>query len=485
MLKPFKHQAWELMNHAHTEARGLFWEPGTGKTKPVIDTAAELFQSGRIDAMLVLAPNMVHRNWVSDELPKHLPERLQARTATHIWYSKKSKTKQHAASYQHVLNYEGFAVLVMSYNSVLTAAGQKAWKGFLKKRRCLYVLDESHRIKSPNAKSSKRVMSSKGAAQFRRCLTGTPITNKPFDLYNQLRFLDPFVWQRYGLHTFSMFKNFFGIWKTFKTEANGKEITFTKCVTYRNLDILREEVARLGSRVLKEDVLDLPPKLYSRVYVELTPAQKRAYRDLRDELETTIAGEDAPLTAAMAMTRLLRFQQVVCGYLPRSDDDATLFDLPGGNPRLDALAQYCEQELEGRKVIVWARFTRDIDLITGHKLLAKDCVRYDGQTSDEDRRKALDEFQHGGVPIFVGNPAALSSGVTLHAAHDMVYYSNNFRYDERLQTEDRVHRIGQVHPCKYVDFIASGTVDEHILRALLNKQDVASQITGDTIKDWI
>ncbi len=474
--EPFNHQHEEFIHHADDEARGLFWEMGTGKTKTVIDEVSYLFEEGKIDGLLVVAPNGVHRNWVSDELPTHMPDRVLARTACHIWYS--TDSKRHRISFESVLNHRGLSILVMSYDAVMTTRGCKAWKEFLKKRRCLYVLDESQRIKNPGAKRSRRIVGSHMAAPYRRCLSGTPIANSPFDFYNQARFLDPEVWVPFGISDFGSFKAYFGIWETWATRTGQN---YPKCIAYRNIEVLSRLMSELGSRVTKEEVLDLPPKLYSKRHFDLSLQQAELYGRMKEEVILEL--ETGQLTTMLAIVRLLRFQQITCGYLPESDENRTLVDIPGGNPRLDLLVETCEDL--NQKAIIWCRFRRDIELIHEHPFFKEKCVIADGSVTGESRSRNLDAFQKGDVQFLLGNPAAIGVGVTLHAAKTVIYYSNSFSAEQRWQSEDRAHRIGQDQPVNYIDLMAAGTVDEKIIASLRSKADIASQITGDNIKEWI
>jgi len=468
--KPFPYQLAEFEEHAKTAARILPWEQGTGKTKVVVDTAAFLYAEGEIDGLLVIAPNGVHRNWVSDEIPTHMPDDVDV--LCHTWWS--TDAKWHLESYERALKHPGLAVLTMSYNAVMTKRGQTAWKKFLQRRKCLYVLDESQKIKNPGAKVSRRIMPSSKAAAYRRCLSGTPIDNSPFDIYNQLKFLDPEVWNRRGLRTFAAFKMKYGVWETWQT-ANG---AFPKCVAYRNLEDLQEAMSTLGRRITKSEVLrDLPEKLYSKRYVEMTPAQRKAYRTLSDDY--MVEFEQGLVTANLAITRLLRFQQIACGYIPT--DDGKLQVLPEN--RLTTLADLCDDL--AHKAIIWARFRRDIERISAHPTFQDRCVVVDGSVCGQARGLALESFQSGDVQFLVANPAAIGTGVTLHSAQTVIYYSNSFKLSDRLQSEDRAHRIGTRHAVHYIDMVCSGTVDERIVESLRKKVDVASQITGDKLKEWI
>jgi SNF2 family DNA or RNA helicase len=474
--KPYDHQHEEFTHHGADPIRGLFWEQGTGKTKPVLDSTTYLYEEEEIDGLCVIAPNGVHRNWVSDEIEAHVPDRVAERIRSHVWYS--TDTQKHKRSFAGTLKHEGLAVLVMSYNAVWTGRGRDAWKAFLKNRRCMYVLDESHRIKSPGTKWSKRLLGSKVAAPYRRVLTGTPVAESPFDIYNQLRFLDGDVWRPYGIQNFAAFKTFFGVWETLYTRD---ERPYPHCVSYRNLEILYKHIHELGSRVTKDEVLDLPPKIYSKRYFELTPAQKRMYKELADDCVVEAAcGE---LTAILAIVKLLRFQQICCGYLPASDDDDTLVPIPGDNPRLDLLVDICTDL--PHQAILWARFREDHRLISGHKLFRDNCVVVNGEVTGPARDEALDRFKRGDVQFLVASPAAIGMGHTLNMAKTCVYYSNSFSLTDRIQSEDRPHRIGQDDKVHYVDIAATGTVDMRIIDSLRDKRSLSNSLTGDTLLEWI
>ncbi len=457
--------------------RGEFWEQGTGKTKPIIDSTAFLYEEKEIDGLVVIAPNGVHRNWVSDEMVAHMPDRVMERMKSHVWYS--TDAKYHARAFEETLNHDGLASLVMSYNAVWTKRGRDAWKAFLKRRRCMYVLDESHRIGEPGAKWTMRIMGSKVAAPYRRVLTGTPTGGKPFKTYTQLKFLEPDVWKKYGISDFTTFKTFFGIWETCYTKDDR---AYPNCVAYKNLDIMNHELLRLGSRLLKDDVLDLPPKVYSKRYFMPTPKQKALYNQLKEEFE--IESAMGTLTAELAIVRLLRLQQIVCGYLPGSDDDDELVAIPGGNPRLDLLTEVCEDI--GHQAIIWARFQEDHRLISQHKKFAGNCVMVNGTVTGKPRDAAIDLFKSGDVQYLVASPSAIGMGYTLNMAKTCIYYSNSFHLIDRLQSEDRPHRIGQDAKVQYIDLCAEKLqADTKIIETLRKGLHLSEVVQGDTFREWI
>lgn len=492
--KPFKHQEEELTNHWRDPSRAILWEQGTGKTKEAIDQACALYAAGLVDAVVVAAPNGVHRNWVSDEIPAHVPDEILAQCAHHAWRNQSASTKWHQAAVEKVLKHPGFSWLVMSYDAIMTNGGRDALWRFLKKRRVIYIVDESHNIKSPSAKRTIRIVSSGRYAAYRRVLSGTPVAQGPFDIYSQLKFLDEEFWDRNGFSSYNAFKTHFGVWFTAADckEVHGYDPGYDKLLGYRNLDQLQKILSSVSTRVLKEEVLDLPPKLYTKRYYELTKEQVRLYEALKEDyLVETLSGKlvEAPL----AIVRLLRFQQICNGYVGVEGDEEPTELIPGGNPLLDALGEWTET-LGERKTIIWARFTKDIDLIM--ELLGSkggQAVRYDGTITDEEAFDNSERFKRGDAQFIVANPSKGKEGLTWNMAWHVGYYSNSFKLLDRLQSEDRAHRIGLDHPVDYTDFIAQYTIGDkthdtvvsHIVRSLRNKYDIASQITGDELKDWI
>ena len=478
--KPFQHQLEIWRKTRDLSSHALHLEQGTGKTKLVIDEATWLHGRGEINGFFVLAPNGVHRNWVVEEIPVHMPEATLARCRAHWYDGGRAATKRHEQRLEWLTSTPpgDLAVLAMSYDSMMTEHGRRAAWEFLRRRRCMYALDEARRIKSPAAKRTKRVVASGVHAPYRRTLDGTPVTNGPFDIYCPIQFLDPDFWKRKGISSFSGFKVMFADWKQV-TIAGGRKIDLVD--GYKNLNLLQGWLEEIGTRVTKDEVLDLPPKMFTRRSFDLTPEQERVYRDLRDSFLTFLESGEL-VTATLALTRLLRLQQVTCGYVP-ADADQSLQDIGKSNPRLDLLGELCADT--PHKTIIWSRFSRDIDKICA--LLGGQAVRYDGKVDQAGRAVALDRFQKpgGDAKFFVANPQAAGEGLTLHAARTVIYYANSFNLADRLQSEDRAHRIGQQHPVEYIDLVASGTVDEHVVRTLVKKLDIAAQITGDSIRQWL
>ncbi len=484
--RPFKHQEFRF-RFRDEPAWGIFWEQGTGKSKQTLDTAAYHYELGNIDAMLIVAPNGVHWNWVENQIPAHLPDRIPR----HILYyqTSKSGTQWHQRAVKAFFKQDKkqLLILAISYNGFMTKKGKKlVWK-FLKKYRCLYVLDEGHFIKSPGAKRTISIVASGRYAPYKRILTGTPIAQGAFDAFSQMKFLDEFFWRKYQLGSYNAFKNYFGVWRKAKDvlEESGYDPGFDQLLGYRYLEELKDIMASLSDRITKEDAgLDLPPELYSKRYYEMLPAQQKAYDELRDTYITELE-DGAIIEGDLAIVRLLRLQQITCGYAQTdAKEPIRLVDPKGRNPRLQAALDDAEGMSHG--AIFWCRFRHDVDqLMEGLHVRKLKAVRFDGRISDDECKESVKTFQAGKAQFFVANLAKGVTGLDLFMARTVNYYSSNFNLIDRLQSQARAHRIGQKYPVNVVDYMAKGTVDEHITKALRTKKLVASLITGDTLRDWI
>lgn len=483
--KPFDHQLEVLKRSAITEAFALFMDMGTGKSKVIIDTANHLYEQGLIDAVVVCAPNGVHRNWVINEIPTHTPDHIEWVAA----YYNAGAGKKEQQAWDKTFATPGLKWFCFNIESGSNKKGQDALSMCVKGARVLFVIDESQRIKSPGAKRTKFIVGLARHAAYRRILTGTPITQSPLDFYAQLKFLDPTIC---GFGTYTAFKSHHAIIEQRKTNSNRRG-SYDHIVGYRNIAELEQRVAPHCYRVKKTDCLDLPDKLYEKVYVQLTPEQKRIYNQLvkdsvavlKEEFSENIPPElrhlsdedlllwfaESKLTTKNAMIKLLRLQQVVGGSVP--DDDGNVTEVASN--RLKTLLELVE-DING-KVIIWARFRYDIQSIITSLTEAygpEAVVAFYGDVSNADRMEAVQRFQSDPeCRFFIGQQHSAGTGLTLTAATNAVYYSNDFSLEARLQSEDRCHRIGQYNKVTYFDMVAEGTVDEKILTALATKKTMA------------
>lgn len=483
VIQPFEHQAHHLATHAHKKAWGLLWEQGTAKTKPVVDTISLMYANNRIDAVVVVAPPGVERNWNTDEIPKHMPPEIRQATRVEVFQTKRKGTKDHKWRMETLPEHNGLAILLISYNAFMTKEGKAAVTAMLKKRRTIMILDESHNIKTPKAKRTQALCRSGPLALYKRILTGTPIASTPFDVYSQIRFLDNDFWKRKGIGGAVEFRQFFGEWLT-RAEVQqrlGYDPGYDKLLGYKNLDLLQEWLSEITDRYLKIDVLDLPDKLYQKRYLEMSSVQRALYQEMEEELRVVVRTGDM-VEGQLPIVKLLRLQQILCGYLPTDRDEEPTVRIEDKNPRIGVMEQLRDEI--SCQTLVWARFREDVNQLMD--LLGDEAVRYDGAVDDDQAEINKIKFQKGDAKWFVGTAAKGGPGLTLHMAKTVVYYSNSFKLIDRLQSEDRAHRAGMdKNPVNYIDLAVPDTIDEKIIFNLRDKVDIASQVTGDNLKEWI
>jgi SNF2 family DNA or RNA helicase len=471
--QPYKHQLEEFENKKDTLAYALFWEQGTGKTKEILDQVQYLAEKGEIDSLLIVAPNMIHINWIKEEIPTHLG---LENYVTHYYESSKAANKSHIAACEALLKTKDFAILAMSYDAFITVKGKDFAKKFLTKKKCMYILDESTRIKTPGSKRTKTIVASGRYAKYKRILTGTPVTQGPFDVYAPIKFLDETFWKRNGLASYSCFKNYFGL---FEQKINrGTNRSYELLLGYQRLDEMNEILKPITSRVVKSEVLDLPEKTYTKRFFEMTKEQIAMYKAMRDEFIVFI-GQNDVIEAPLALTRILKLHQITCGYIP--DENNTFHQISEVNPRLEAFKEVIEDITT--PTIIWCRFKKDIELI--ESVIGDRMVRFDGSVDNDQRQENLKLFKSGEKQFFVSTTEVGGTGLTLNEAKTVIYYTNNYKLENRLQSEDRCHRVGQNDTVLYIDIIAQNTIDEHIVKALRKKLDISRIITGDEVKEWL
>lgn len=511
--KPFAHQDSIFKETRDKESFAINGEQGTGKTKIIIDTTAWNYSRNRVRGLIVIAPNGVHRNWVNDEIPKHLPDYIPR--ICRFWDSDKAGTKKYQRHMDELFaNGDELRILAVNIESVLNKNCFKLIEKFLFTFESIFVNDESHRIKDMKATCTKRILKFRQSAKMRRNASGTP-GDKPEDFYPQYYFLDPDI---LGMSSYTQFKNRYiemvqdpyevlrreGIDTDPRKALAGlkrhevEQVYLLRHIqkrskfatlsakdekgkpVYRNLDELYALMAPHTSRILKKDCLDLPDKIYKTIYTKMGKKQETLYKSIRDELIAEF--EDQELTTPLALTKILRLQQIVGGFFPTDDGDVLPID---DSNRIKTLKDIL-QDING-KVIIWARFVPEIKEILS-VLPPDQTVSYFGGVDDDEKEQAKIKFNTDpNVKYFVGNQESGGTGLTLlgnqeipkESLEAMIYYSNNFSYITRSQSEDRGHRIGLKNPIAYIDIIAPGTIDEKIISALLSKKDVAGKLNGD------
>ena len=469
--QPYEHQLKALTMSWDKEYFAYFMEMGTGKSKVLIDNIAMLYDKGKINGALIVAPKGVVGTWYLNQIPDHLPNHIEHKNV--LWKPNITR-KQNLRLKSLFETGTDLHILIMNVEAFSTTKGCEFAKKFLDSHKTLMAVDESTTIKNPDAKRTKNICNLSILSRYRRILTGSPVTKSPLDLYKQCDFLKE---ELLGHGSYYTFRTRYAIMKT--ANFGGKSVQIV--VGYRNLDELSEKLRPFSYRVLKDDCLDLPDKIYMKRTVQLSSEQKKVYEQMKQMALAEMNGK--MMSTATVLTQLMRLHQITCGHF--TADDGSIQKIKSN--RLDELMDVLE-EIEG-KVVIWAHYQNDVETIVEHlkkKYGDNSIVDYYGRTRPENRQSNIDKFQKDeGCRFFIGTPATGGYGITLTQASNVIYYSNGYDLEKRMQSEDRAHRIGQKKSVTYVDMIADDTVDEKIVKSLRKKVNIATQIMGEELKQWI
>lgn len=449
--RPYVHQLRALKKALRKGLIAALWEPGTGKTKLMVDWACATylkdFESDEKMKVLIVCPLSVVGVW-EDEFLLHAPIpyqlRIMERDGMNASFSKKGP-KLHIV----VINYD---------------LGWRRKEGIKRWDPDMVIADESHRIKKASTRRSMW-MRSLNQQPYRAILTGTPTPKSFLDIYAQWVFLNS---KRFGTNIgefkarYIMFGGYYGY----------------QVVGYRFVTELKKKIKRDASVVNERTArLNLPARTYQRVPVMLEDKAKVMYDKMAYEMFLELqSGEIAD--AKNAAVKILRLQQMTGGWVTSEEGNVHLVS--------QAKLKVCNDLLEDlfyrdKRVVVFARFTPEVEALC--ELGARHGVqtyRLDGTTRPADRRRIRREFQaKDGPSLFVAQIQTGGLGITLHSSHEVIFYSVTYALDDYIQACKRVHRIGQKHPVTYRHLTAVGTVDLDVYAALRRKQDVLNLIMED------
>ncbi len=451
------------------EVFAYFMEMGTGKSKVLIDNIAMLYNNGHINGALIIAPKGVYKTWFDNEIPNHMPDYIEKKVS--LW-----RTDPNAKDLQPMFKPGAdLHILIMNVEAFSTKKGLQFAHKFLSCHDTLMGVDESTTIKNPTAKRTKNILSLRSLTKYRRILTGSPVTKSPLDLFSQCNFLDPWLLDQSSYYSF---RTRYAVCR--KIQVHGRQVEIV--VGYRNLGELSDKLKPFSYRVLKDDCLDLPKKTYMKRNIELTDEQKKVYKQMKKEALAVLNGK--MVTSATVITQLMRLHQITCGHFKA--DDGTIQEIK--NNRIPQLMDILE-EVEG-KAVIWAHYRHDIEKLVeaiSKKYGANSVVTYYGDTTTDERAIAIKKIQDKESPVrfIIGTPQTGGYGITLTGASTMIYYSNGYDLEKRQQSEARIDRIGQEKPMTYIDIMAEDTVDMKIVKSLRQKVNIATEIMGEELKDWI
>lgn len=533
LTTPMEHQVRAENWSYNKEFFAYFMEQGTGKSKTTIDVASNWFLDGIIDAVMVIAPNGVHKQWGVEQIPTHSP----IETETVVFKSgagKSLKDKIHHIIYEpdtqrlkwFMVNVEAF-----SYPTYLSL-----FKEFVTRYRCFIVIDEVTAIKNPDAKRTQNIIrglakctwrgkaltSCTPLATRRAILTGTPVTNSPFDLWAMFEFLKPGYFDR----SFYSFKAHYGLqrkvdmWqgqiqrsvtmplkaeeiKEIREAVSAKDIESVcakygiserdvqyivenpSCdVPYKYLGELKEAIQNDAFFISKDECLDLEPKIYKRRVIQMDDEQLRLYTELEEQYITEFEGQE--VSVLNKLTLYTRLSQICGGFIPYEDEETGLWKPTsiGKNPKAEALIE--ELMLCDYPCIVVTRFTAEAnylyDLIS-EKLTSLSVGLYIG--SRKEPKDPIEAFKQGQLHVLIANEKMISKGHNLQNAHNVFFYSNSYSLEDREQTEDRIHRKGQTEKCLYMDFIMEGSIDMKVYSALKMKKKLLDYIRDKDVKEFL
>jgi len=466
--EPYEHQKNALSQSAEKTEWAYFMEMGTGKTKVTIDNIAYLYLQRKITSVLIIAPKSVYTNWES-EIETHMPDVLKYKI--YKWNIDKPK------DYFKMDESPDLKIFLINVEALSTKRGYQACVEYLLKNRLNFVaLDESTTIKNRSAKRTKNILSLAKVSHIKRILTGSPITKSPLDLFTQCAFLSP---ELLGFHSYLAFRNRYAEMTDIPV-GSGRYISIPKY--YKRLDELEEKMKSFATRIRKDQCLDLKPKVRSKRYIELEGDSKKIYERLKHHALAIV--EDSTISFSNKLTEIIKLHQVCNGFT--KNDDGEIMELH--KSKLNALDEILE-ETDG-KVIIWANYLYNIheikDFLT-KKYGEDSTVCIYGAVDVEDRQDAVKRIQEDDKTRFlVANPTTGGFGLTLTACNTVIYFSNNYNLEVRMQSEDRAHRLGQKGTVVYIDIVARGTLDEAIMKSLTSKGQIAAKTLGEEdLKSWL
>lgn len=478
--EPRPHQQKEFDLHRNDRKRALLWRMRSGKSKAAIDLANYLFLKNKIDAVLIVAPNGVHNNWVRREFPTHSKTPFKA----YVFHSDEYDSYEYRAGMINICrpSDKKIPVLSMPTQSIYTKKSLETLKRFLKtyNGRVFLIIDEVHYFRTPSSKRTQRMKNIAKVCKWARALTGTLVANTPLAAWSQFELLE---YKALGYRTYTDFQKKFAIYKTARAarrNSSGQVVggrQYQQIVGYKNLDLLKERIARWSSIVLTEDCVGMSPLELSNCYFDMTEKQAKIYKKLVDEYILENAGYDGG-------ARALKLQQIARGWY--RNDDAEIIDIMPlkDNPSLIALQEEI-LTMDG-KIIIWCHFRKDIEnVVKTLNSLEIPCVEYHGGVKARERVNAYDSFTNNkNVRVFVGQPIAGGDGLDLSVAQNIIWYSRTRDQYVATQATARASKIGG-GTVNIVDMLARDTIDHYIKLSAEKKDKLADMLSGKGLKDLL
>jgi SNF2 family DNA or RNA helicase len=468
-MERWQHQIAALEKMGDRPEFALFMEQRTGKSPIVVWRAADLFSRQLISGVLIVAPNGVHKDWLKDQFTGYWDLGSHGYIAAAYSSSMRKKEREELELVMLAPGRHALPVMTINIEAIRTKKGYDACARFCKGRRVLLALDESHGIKTPSAAQTRAAYGLARMSAYRMILTGTEITQGPLDFYSQFQFLRPGI---LGCKNFAVFRARFAEWRERQIVQGGNVRRFQELVRYKNLDELKALVAEHSFQKRRRDCKDMPQAQYLKRTVILGPEQRSTYDLVRErvlaELET---GET--MTTPHQLTKLMRLSQVAGGFFA-VDGGGEPKPLP--NAKLTALMDEVENVPGDEQIIIWARFVAELNAIDA--ALSKEygptsCARYWGEINNAERAALAAEFKASRRRFMIAQPKAGGKGHDWAVANTVIYFSNDFSWEARSQSEDRAQHMDKAESVDYIDLVAEDTIDEKLIEALHDKKSMA------------
>jgi hypothetical protein len=448
-MKPFalktalyKHQQRAFNKLSKLKVGALFMEMGTGKTRTAIELAK--FRVGKIDKVIWCCPVSV-KETIKQEILKHTD---CSKDEIYVFDSKTTDINIPNAGWIAV-GIESIGQsdrVTVALNNIITD-------------QTMLVVDESSFIKGYRSKRAQRLTIIGERARYKLILTGTPLSHGIVDLYSQMKFLSPKILNYASFYSFAT--NHLVYDERFKNMVVG----------VLNEGYIARKINPYVYQVTKEECLSLPEKLYDTWYFEMDSSQRMDYEYEKQEFIENITQEN--INIGEVFTLFLHLQQIVSGFRNK---------VKYNSRREETMLNIIDTFDPDEKVIIWAKYKEDIRAITSALSGVGKFEIFTGETKQSKRQKIIDGFQNGDIRFLVSTPSAGGFGITLTAASKVIFYNNSFKYSERIQAEDRCHRIGQEKKVTYIDIICSDSIDGKIYRSLMDKEDVVEAFKKEVEK---
>lgn len=468
-----EHQMYVLGRSMDEKAFALFMETGTGKTITAIENAKYLWNTNKINFMIVLAPKLVCESVWEPELERYRKDMdfrvfkwiggissIDKYVMTHV-----IKAISEERQYANIL-----PIFIVNIESLSYTKVYNTLHSIINKAKTMVIVDESTTIKNPKAARTKSLLRLSDRMTYKRILSGYPILRSPEDLYTQIRFLGK------DLMPYSSFYAFRNDFCNLRNMGRHDMV-----LSYKNLGRLAHLIERFSVRITKKECLDLPDKVRTKRYVDMTDEQNNLYQSMKTNGFLELESCEAPMFASTFLAQLSKLHQIANGII-LDHGIARLIE----HRKLDALMDILNSEIPDQ-VTIWFWFTetlRQAEARIQKKFGRESTAVIYGQVGFGTRTDNLLNFQHGHARFLLANPATAMHGLNLTNCSYVIYYNNSTHLEHRIQSEDRFHRIGQTNKVTYIDLITHNTVEDKILAQLQKNHKIGAEVLKDTWKEW-